>query len=230
MRCRPSDLSNEPRPSHEAVEACNGSWEAGYFATLARNYGFGINGDAFEQWAMSIPLHSVDHHRDNLFQIEAIFMGQAGLLEPDSIPERYRKEASEEGYFEKLLSEYKYLAHKFSLQPIDRSLWKFLRLRPQNFPHIRIAQLANLYYQRSAGLSALVGGTTIEEVAALMQTQVTPIGKRTTHSALKARKATRPCQVLPFNCSSSTPLFRYFSPTADTSFLRNSATVPSDFL
>lgn len=167
-------LEQRTKAISRRVEACNGSWEAGYFATLARNYGFGINGDAFEQWAMSIPLHSVDHHRDNLFQIEAIFMGQAGLLEPDSIPERYRKEASEEGYFEKLLSEYKYLAHKFSLQPIDRSLWKFLRLRPQNFPHIRIAQLANLYYQRSVGLSALVGCNTIEEVATLMQTQVTP--------------------------------------------------------
>ena len=53
------------------VKQCDGSWEAGYFVTLARNYGFGVNGDAFEAWAMSIPLHAVDHHRDDLFQIEA---------------------------------------------------------------------------------------------------------------------------------------------------------------
>jgi len=156
------------------VDECNGSWEAAYFVTLARNYGFGINGDAFEQWARQIPLIAVDHHRDDLFQIEAIFMGQAGLLELKSIPERYREEAVSEGYFGRLNTEYRYLAHKFSLNPIDANLWKFLRLRPQNFPHIRISQLANLYYQRKAGLAALIDCTTVEEVSELLQTQVTP--------------------------------------------------------
>ena len=81
----------------EAIKArtllCEGSWEASYFVTLARNYGFGLNGDAFETWARSIPLHAVDHHRDNLFQIEAVFMGQAGLLEPETIPQRHRTTA-----------------------------------------------------------------------------------------------------------------------------------------
>ena len=62
------------------VERRNGSWEDGYFMTLARNYGFGINGDAFEAWAAAIPLQAVGHHRDDLFQVEAFFMGQAGLL------------------------------------------------------------------------------------------------------------------------------------------------------
>jgi hypothetical protein len=137
------------------VEQCGGSWEAGYFVTLARNYGFGINGDAFETWAKNIPLHDVDHHRDDLFQIEAIFMGQAGLLQLDAVPERYQKDALNEGYFSKLSNEYAYLAHKFNLTPMDVKLWRFLRLRPQNFPHIRISQLANLYYSRKANLSQL---------------------------------------------------------------------------
>ncbi|WP_028897212.1 DUF2851 family protein [Prevotella sp. HUN102] len=158
----------------QRVDDCNGNWEAAYFVTLARNYGFGINGDAFEQWAKHIPLIAVDHHRDDLFQIEAIFMGQAGLLELKSVPERYQEEAVREGYFGRLRTEYQYLAHKFSLNPIEAGLWKFLRLRPQNFPHIRIAQLANLYYQRKAGLVALIDCQTIEEVAELLQTQVTP--------------------------------------------------------
>ena len=140
----------------QRARLANGSWEDAYFMTLARNYGFGINGDAFEEWARHIPLSAVAKHRDDLFQIEAIFMGQAGLLELEAIPERYQKDALNEGYFAKLRNEYQYLAHKFSMQPMDYKQWRFLRLRPQNFPHIRIAQLANLYYQHQAGLSQLI--------------------------------------------------------------------------
>lgn len=156
------------------VERCGGSWEDAYFVTLARNYGFGINGDVFEQWAHSVPLGAVAHHRDDLFQIEAIFMGQAGLLEPEAVPDYYREQALAEGYFGKLRSEYLYLAHKFSMQPIDFRLWRFLRLRPQNFPHIRISQLATLYYSQQAGLSRLVECTTVEQLKAIFGSHVTP--------------------------------------------------------
>jgi hypothetical protein len=151
-----------------------GSWEDAYFMTLARNYGFGINGDAFEEWARHIPLQAVGKHRDNLFQIEAIFMGQAGLLELQAIPERYQQQAANEGYFARLRNEYQYLAHKFSLEPMDYRLWRFLRLRPQNFPHIRISQLANLYYQRQAGLSQLIECSDMASLAERLRTQVTP--------------------------------------------------------
>lgn len=70
-------LEQKTEAIRRRVEQCNGSWEDAYFVTLARNYGFGINNDTFEQWARSIPLQAVGHHRDDLFQIEAIFMGQA---------------------------------------------------------------------------------------------------------------------------------------------------------
>ena len=158
----------------ERVRQANGSWEDAFFMTLARNYGFGINGDAFEEWARHIPLQAVGRHRDDLFQIEAIFMGQAGLLEPSAIPERYQQDAQSEGYFDKLRREYQFLAHKFSLKPMDSNLWRFLRLRPQNFPHIRISQLANLYYERRASLSALVECKDMVSLADLLRTQVTP--------------------------------------------------------
>ena len=156
------------------VDRNNGSWENGYFTTLARNYGFGINGDAFEMWANTLPLKAVDHHRDDVFQIEAIFMGQAGLLELNTIPSQYQRDALNEGYFAKLRNEYQYLAHKFSMKPMDATMWRFLRLRPQNFPHIRISQLANLYYSRRAGLSSLLECTTIEQLKAVLATSVTP--------------------------------------------------------
>lgn len=152
---------------------CEGSWEAAYFVTMARNYGFGINSDAMEQWALNVPLNDVGHHRDDIFQVEAFFMGQAGLLNPLSLPEKHRQAALADDYFFRLNNEYKYLAHKFSLKPIDFHLWRFLRLRPQNFPHIRIAQLANLYYQRRAGLSQLMDCEDIKSVKKLLVTSVT---------------------------------------------------------
>ena len=157
----------------QRVKDCDGSWEAAYFVTLARNYGFGINGDAFETWAKLISLQSVAHHRDNLMQIEALFLGQAGLLDIAAIPERYQQQALNDSYFTELKSEYQYLAHKFGLQAMDANQWRFLRLRPQNFPHIRIAQLAHLYYEQRAGLSLLLECESVKQVRELLATQVT---------------------------------------------------------
>jgi hypothetical protein len=167
-------LEQKTEAIDERLRRCNGDWDWAYFTTLARNFGFGINGDAFELWALSMPLHDVDHHRDDLFQVEAFFMGQAGLLEPGALNKRHGQQARDEGYWDRLRSEYLYLAHKFSLQPIDPKMWKFLRLRPQNFPTIRIAQLANLYYRRHTGLADLVACSSLKEVKQLLDTEATP--------------------------------------------------------
>jgi hypothetical protein len=156
------------------ADLCGGSWEDAYFVTLARSYGFGINSDTFEQWALNVPLKAVDHHRDDLFQVEAIFMGQAGLLELSTVPAHYQQDALNDGYLARLRNEYLYLAHEFGMKPIDAARWNFLRLRPQNFPHIRLSQLANLYYQRRAGLSALLECKTVDELRQLLKSQVTP--------------------------------------------------------
>lgn len=167
-------LEQKTTAIRQRVEQCGGSWEDAYFMTLARNYGFGINGDVFEQWAQHVPLSAVGHHRDDLFQVEAVFMGQAGLLEQEAVPDYYRQEALREGYFTKLRSEYEYLSRKFALTPMDFRLWRFLRLRPQNFPHIRISQLATLYHQRKTGLSQLVACETVEQLKELLSSNVTP--------------------------------------------------------
>jgi len=101
-------------------------------------------------------------------------MGQAGLLELETIPDYYQKEALNEGYFAKLRNEYLYLAHKFSMKPMDFHLWRFLRLRPQNFPHIRISQLATLFYERRACLSRLIECKDMASLADMLRTKVTP--------------------------------------------------------
>lgn len=143
----------------ERLKRCQNNWEDAFFITLARNFGFGLNGDAFETWANHIPLRAVDKHRNDLFQIEAIFFGQAGLL-ADSI---------NDNYYLRLKKEYTYLQHKFELTPMDASLWRFLRLRPNNFPHIRIAQLTCLYHRAYGLLSRLMETETLQSVREILK-------------------------------------------------------------
>ena len=89
------------------------------------------------------------------------------------MPQRRKEQAEKDEYFQRLRHEYLYLAHKFSLEPISGQRWRFLRLRPQNFPTIRISQLANLYYHRRTGLSQLIDCKTLKEVQQLFDTEAT---------------------------------------------------------
>ncbi len=134
----------------QRVERSAGSWEDAFFQTLARNFGFGVNADAFELWARSLPLHAVAHHRDDLMQVEALFYGQAGMTS--------REEYSH------LDAEYRFLAHKFGLAPIESQLWRFLRMRPQNFPTVRIGQLARLYHEGVINFSRMIDCVTVQDV------------------------------------------------------------------
>ena len=144
---------------NERLKRCQGNWEDAFFITLARNFGFGLNGDAFETWAHQLPFRAVDKHRNDLFQIEAIFFGQAGILE----------DSDGDGYYLRLKKEYTYLQHKFGLIPMDASLWRFLRLRPANFPHIRIAQLACLYHRAYGLLSRIMETETLQGVRDILK-------------------------------------------------------------
>ncbi len=165
-------LESKTKAVIRRAELANGSWEDAFFITLARNFGFGVNGDAFERWAANVPLRCVDHHRDNVFQIEALFMGQAGLLTSEALPPRQHQMALKDEYFEQLKKEYSYLAHKFNLQSLDPAMWLFLRLRPQNFPHIRLSQLAMLYHSRTASLANIVACEGLAQLRKALFTKV----------------------------------------------------------
>ncbi len=142
----------------ERAERTGGDWERATFVTLSRSFGFGLNGDAFERWAMRIPLQAAGKHRDNLFQIEALFLGMAGLIEEV-------KMVKDEEEIERLQQEFAFLKHKFSLgESMQRSDWRLLRTRPQNFPFIRILQIAELYHNGKAQMSKLLEAKDIKEL------------------------------------------------------------------
>ena len=145
------------------LKAVDGDWERTLFVALARNFGFGVNGDAFEAWGKALPLHAAAKHRDDLFQLEALFLGSAGLLALEAVPPTARQAAAEDSYFLRLQREWTYLKHKFQLpEPMAYKRWRYLRLRPQNFPHLRIVQLANLYFRGTASFAALMKASSRE--------------------------------------------------------------------
>lgn len=132
------------------------NWDDALFCTLARNFGFGTNGEAFDEWARRIDFRAVDKHADNLLQVEAFFFGQAGLLDEATVPEYYHEALQEDTYFQMLKREYAFLAHKFGLRPMEATMWRLLGMRPANFPHVRLAQLARLYHERRISVSKLL--------------------------------------------------------------------------
>jgi len=144
------------------LEQSKNHWEEAFYVTLSRNFGFGINAQPFEMLARALPLNYLAKHKDNLFQIEALLFGQAGLLNSEN----------PDDYDEKLRKEYHFLQNKFFLQPIDGSMWKMLRVRPGNFPHIRIAQLANLIHRSSKLFSKIIENPHYKSLVLLFDTEV----------------------------------------------------------
>ncbi len=167
-------LEEKTKAIMQKAAAMSNDWEKVLFATLARSYGFGLNGDAFEEWSNTVDLAAAAHHRDDVFQIEAIFMGQAGFLDKENIPQRHYEQTVADSYFQRLNNEYAYLKHKFGLKTMDYSRWRFLRLRPQNFPQIRLSQLAHLYCSRQMSLSRMCECNTTDDVEDMLSTHATP--------------------------------------------------------
>jgi hypothetical protein len=112
-------------------------WEEIFYRQLAKNFGLKVNDLPFEMLARSLSLSVIGKHKNSLFQIEALVFGQAGFLEDKTFADEYPQQ---------LQREYLFLKQKFQLQPIEVHLWKFLRLRPANFPTIRLAQFARLLH------------------------------------------------------------------------------------
>jgi hypothetical protein len=123
----------------------NNDWAQTFYRLLALNMGFKLNNQAFEMLAQSLPYRFLAKHADDLFQVEAMVFGQAGLLE----------NSFNDNYPLKLKKEYEFLKVKFDLTPIDAHLWRFMRLHPGNFPTLRLAQFASIIHHSVSIISEL---------------------------------------------------------------------------
>jgi len=142
----------------------NGDWEETCFQLLARNFGFKVNAEPFMQLAKSIPYKIIMKHSDKLEQIEALLLGQAGFLEDRIFPDEY---------YGRLQREYHLLCRKFGLKFVrmNMSQWKFLRMRPANFPALRIAQFSALICRRKNLFSAILDSEDRRDLKSLLSVE-----------------------------------------------------------
>ncbi|MDP2337618.1 MAG: DUF2851 family protein [Bacteroidota bacterium] len=140
------------------LEQNKNNWNETFYQLLARNFGMKTNGQPFELLARSLPLNILSKHKNDLFQIEALLFGQSGLLNETLLGD---------DYFLSLRKEYSYLYKKYGLSGIESHLWKFMRLRPINFPTIRIAQLAMLIHHSSALFSRILETENLDDLRKL---------------------------------------------------------------
>ena len=137
-------------------------WNEVFYITLTRNFGFGINNDAFERLSKSLPLKIVRKHSNSITQIEALFLGQAGLLEDEDVGDTY---------YQELKKEYDFLRKKYGLNPLDSYIFKSLRIRPSNFPHIKIVQLAGIIRKKQGLFSNVLSITDLKSLYSLFTSE-----------------------------------------------------------
>ena len=141
-------------------KSCDERWEETLFKTIIRSFGFGVQSSTFEELATTLNFQALGKHRDNIIQVEAIFFGQAGLLEDESTPYYYRENAMRNTYYNELKREYRFLANKFKLKNMDYKSWG----SSGSTPHVRIARLASLYYNSTVSISGISACNTLSEL------------------------------------------------------------------
>lgn len=163
------------------VDEFQGDLEQAFMVVLFRAFGMKVNAQPFEQLAKRTNWKVLSKHQDNALQLEAVLFGNAGFL----------KNPGDE-YSEQLKKEYDFLKHKYDLNPLDENLWKFLRLRPANFPTVRIAQLAALF-QQTGGFFRWFSQQT--ESISLKTIQVSPSDYWNTHYSFGKESKSKPKRI-----------------------------------
>ena len=129
-------LERKSKSIYELLEQTNNDWEAVLFCLLAKNFGLNTNGDVFSKIAQTIPFSIIRKESFEVENLEALLMGMAGLLDTEK----------EDAYYNDLKFRYFYLLHKYQLEKKNVEPVQFFKHRPDNFPTIRLSQLANLYH------------------------------------------------------------------------------------
>ncbi len=146
----------------ERLAATQNDWETCFFQLLCRSFGTKVNTEPFEWLSWILPLNLLAKHQDRLLHIEALLFGQAGMLEG----------TFRDAYPQKLQREYQFFRKKYKLEPIHTAAWKMLRLRPANFPTIRIAQLAMLIFKSRHLFSKSLAAKNVKEIENMFKLDV----------------------------------------------------------
>ncbi len=146
---------------YKLLERSNNNWEAVLFQSLVKGFGLNLNGDSFLASAQSIPFSLVRKTQGKPLALEAILMGQLGLLEKDQ----------DAGFFRKLKTIYTSYQQNYSLVAIGIPKPHFFRRRPSNFPTIRISQVANLYQNQTSLFAKITEANTLEDFYTLLKTK-----------------------------------------------------------
>lgn len=167
----------------EEVFAClaqlNGNWDETFYHFMAKSFGFKVNALPMQVLAQSLSQNLFAKYKDQPLQIEALIFGQAGFL----------NQSFEDNYPKQLKNEYAFLKKKYGLKPIDISLWKFLRMRPQNFPTLRLAQFAALIVKSSHLFSKVLEVKNVKELHLLFEElPVNPYWQKHYHFNKEAEK------------------------------------------
>ncbi|HET8838017.1 MAG TPA: DUF2851 family protein [Flavobacteriaceae bacterium] len=154
-------LENKAQLILKLLASSSNNWEATLFKMLAKNFGLNVNGEVFLEMACSFPFAVAQKLFHRPEQSEALFFGQTSMLEGDS----------EDAYFKQLQKEYRYLKAKFGLENLNVPPVHYFRLRPDNFPGIRLSQLADLFSKRPTLFSEIISRQTKEEFYELFQVE-----------------------------------------------------------
>ncbi len=151
----------------DLLKNTSNDWEAVLFRLLAKNFGLKVNGESFLSLANSIDFSIIRKCRYDLCQLEALLFGQSGLLD----------NPNESQYVKKLQKEYGFLKNKFKLDTLGVIPLQFFRLRPPNFPTIRLAQFAGLYYKNKSLFNHIIQADTIDEIYELFDVDTSSFWK-----------------------------------------------------
>lgn len=159
-------IEEKAKQIETTYEKCEKRWEETLFKTLIKSFGFGIHSQLFEELANILNFQALGKHHDNALQVEAIFFGQAGLLNDLSIPYFYREFATKSNYYNELKKEYMFLEKKFNLKSMDYKAWE----SSSSAPHLRIARLATIFHSNKFNMSNIAECNTIKELREIIET------------------------------------------------------------
>ena len=155
-------LERKSIPIQKLLIDTNHDWEAVLFSALAKNFGLNTNGEIFLKIANSIPFHIVRKECFEVENLEALIFGNSGLLDSEK----------EDVYYKDLQFRFYYLLHKYQIEKPTIEPVQFFKHRPDNFPTIRLSQLANLYHTQQNLFSKIIATKSIDDIYDLFDISV----------------------------------------------------------